>query len=197
MAAVAQGPGGAGKSGQFLWNTYGDPMEYLWSTYGATRNQQASKTPATRVHHACHKLSRALPVCARHVRLSPQFPLTPARWKIRNPKTEGGPKSENRRANVSPRVAPSPPIEGKTELRKGGAVVHTEVAHRSCARCFRISDFGSRISFGFRVSGFGSPRCFLAALDIRLSVGSAPEAPIPVAKPSASRYKLFKFARRT
>ena len=26
---------------------------------------------------------------------------------------------------------------------------------------------------------------------------SAPEAQIPVAKPSASRYKLFKFARRT
>ena len=47
--------------------------------------------------------------------------------------------------NVSRRVAPSPPIEGNTELRKGGQWPTQKL--RAV-----LSDFGSRISFGFRVS---------------------------------------------
>src|ERR1035438_6369363 len=52
MVLAAQDPGGAGKRGQFLCSTYGDPMEYLWSAYGATRVQHARKPYATRVQRA-------------------------------------------------------------------------------------------------------------------------------------------------
>ena len=47
--------------------------------------------------------------------------------------------------NVSRRVAPSPPIEGNTELRKGGQWPTQKL--RAV-----LSDFGARISFGFRIS---------------------------------------------
>ena len=40
--------------------------------------------------------------------------------EIRKPKEGRNPKTEIRKANFSRRVAPPPPIEGKTELRKGG-----------------------------------------------------------------------------
>ena len=86
--------------------------------------------------------------------LTPPIPITPARWKIRNPKEGRNPKSENRRANVSCRVAPPPPSDGKTELRKGGEwstqKLPTEVAHGAFG--FRLSDFLRISGFGFRIS---------------------------------------------
>ena len=109
--------------------------------------------------------------------------------EIRKPKEGRNPKTEIRRANFSRRVAPPPPIEGKTELRKGGSG-----PHRSCARCLRISDFGSRISFGFRVSGFGSPRRHAAASPRRRAATPLPpKTSLARVRPSLNSWRHWTF----
>ena len=57
MAPAAQDPGGAGKRGQFLWSTYGDPMEYLWRPM----EQHATNTPPSRLQRAYNTPSPRLP----------------------------------------------------------------------------------------------------------------------------------------